>query len=121
MHTTNKNNYITLKEHMSKQETKQKDDNAIYLVATKAQAKPITKTKQLHCQAVSMQQGARKQVASSAKTQPTCSETPSVLLCDRASACLPRQVSFIEQPEVQEFWEVEGRTVNTVGPWQQKW
>ncbi len=41
MHTTNKNNYITLKEHMSKQETKQKDDNAIYLVATKAQAKPI--------------------------------------------------------------------------------
>ncbi len=36
MHTTNKNNYITLKEHMSKQETKQKDDNAIYLVATKA-------------------------------------------------------------------------------------
>ena len=36
MHKTNKNNYITLKEHMSKQETKQKDDNAIYLVATKA-------------------------------------------------------------------------------------
>ena len=62
-----------------------------------------------------MQQGARKQVASSAKTQPTCSETPSVLLCDRESACLPRQLPFKEQPEVQEICEVEVRTFKYSG------
>ena len=41
---------------------------------------------------------------------------PSALLCDRESACLPRQVSFKEQPEVQEICEVEVRTVKYSGP-----